>query len=200
MPLELTHMPVASRELFSLFPLRGVAHGSLGFFWLSQVTQLASYFEPLVSAAVGVASKTLNHQQQMTVLDQSKTLAESALQILYAAKEGGGNPKVRWLCGIKGERGMAEHPALPAVQSRDMFAVQVPVTAPLVSPESGDISPGQDSSLPTALSGYDSSNLGSYRESKGLKAGSVWCMAQWFGDPWQERAALHSITQLRCHW
>uniref|UniRef100_A0A8C3N914 Uncharacterized protein n=1 Tax=Geospiza parvula TaxID=87175 RepID=A0A8C3N914_GEOPR len=59
-----------------------------------KVTQLASYFEPLVSAAVGVASKTLNHQQQMTVLDQSKTLAESALQILYAAKEGGGNPKL----------------------------------------------------------------------------------------------------------
>uniref|UniRef100_A0A8C3V5M4 Talin 2 n=1 Tax=Catharus ustulatus TaxID=91951 RepID=A0A8C3V5M4_CATUS len=58
-----------------------------------KVTQLASYFEPLVLAAVGVASKTLNHQQQMTVLDQSKTLAESALQILYAAKEGGGNPK-----------------------------------------------------------------------------------------------------------
>lgn len=31
----------------------------------------------------------------MTILDQSKTLAESALQMLYAAKEGGGNPKVR---------------------------------------------------------------------------------------------------------
>lgn len=58
------------------------------------MTQLASYFEPLVLAAVGVASKTLDHQQQMTVLDQSKTLAESALQMLYAAKEGGGNPKV----------------------------------------------------------------------------------------------------------
>ncbi|XP_009992815.1 PREDICTED: talin-2 [Chaetura pelagica] len=58
-----------------------------------KVTQLASYFEPLVLAAVGVASKALDHQQQMTVLDQSKTLAESALQMLYAAKEGGGNPK-----------------------------------------------------------------------------------------------------------
>ncbi|XP_025933602.1 talin-2 isoform X3 [Apteryx rowi] len=58
-----------------------------------KVTQLSSYFEPLVLAAVGVASKTLDHQQQMTVLDQSKTLAESALQMLYAAKEGGGNPK-----------------------------------------------------------------------------------------------------------
>lgn len=58
------------------------------------MTQLASYFEPLILAAVGVASKILDHQQQMTVLDQTKTLAESALQMLYAAKEGGGNPKV----------------------------------------------------------------------------------------------------------
>ncbi|XP_014448836.1 talin-2 [Tupaia chinensis] len=60
-----------------------------------KVTQLASYFEPLILAAVGVASKVLDHQQQMTVLDQTKTLAESALQMLYAAKEGGGNPKAQ---------------------------------------------------------------------------------------------------------
>uniref|UniRef100_A0A452QYF5 Uncharacterized protein n=1 Tax=Ursus americanus TaxID=9643 RepID=A0A452QYF5_URSAM len=60
-----------------------------------KVTQLASYFEPLILAAVGVASKILDHQQQMTVLDQTKTLAESALQMLYAAKEGGGNPKAQ---------------------------------------------------------------------------------------------------------
>lgn len=51
-------------------------------------------------AAVGVASKLKDHQQQMTFLDQSKTLAESALQMLYAAKEGGGNPKVR-LCSTQ---------------------------------------------------------------------------------------------------
>ncbi|TEA30487.1 hypothetical protein DBR06_SOUSAS12410031 [Sousa chinensis] len=60
-----------------------------------KVTQLASYFEPLILAAVGVTSKILDHQQQMTVLDQTKTLAESALQMLYAAKEGGGNPKAQ---------------------------------------------------------------------------------------------------------
>ncbi|XP_030620557.1 talin-2a [Chanos chanos] len=58
-----------------------------------KVTQLASYFEPLVTASVGMASKLLDHQQQMAFLDQTKTLAESALQMLYAAKEGGGNPK-----------------------------------------------------------------------------------------------------------
>ncbi|XP_045888549.1 talin-2a isoform X2 [Micropterus dolomieu] len=58
-----------------------------------KVTQLAGYFEPLILASVGVASKLNDHQQQMTFLDQTKTLAESALQMLYAAKEGGGNPK-----------------------------------------------------------------------------------------------------------
>ncbi|XP_056907754.1 talin-2 isoform X3 [Takifugu flavidus] len=58
-----------------------------------KVTQLASYFEPLIVASVGLASKLHDHQQQMTILDQSKTLAESALQMLYAAKEGGGNLK-----------------------------------------------------------------------------------------------------------
>lgn len=60
----------------------------------SQVTQLARYFDPLIVASVGLASKLHDHQQQMTILDQSKTLSESALQMLYAAKEGGGNPKV----------------------------------------------------------------------------------------------------------
>uniref|UniRef100_A0A3Q3BI58 Talin 2a n=1 Tax=Kryptolebias marmoratus TaxID=37003 RepID=A0A3Q3BI58_KRYMA len=58
-----------------------------------KVTQLAGYFEPLIKASVGVASKLKDHQQQMTFLDQTKTLAESTLQMLYAAKEGGGNPK-----------------------------------------------------------------------------------------------------------
>lgn len=65
------------------------------------MTQLAGYFEPLIKASVGVASKLRDHQQQMTFLDQTKTLAESALQMLYAAKEGGGNPKViTILCSI----------------------------------------------------------------------------------------------------
>uniref|UniRef100_A0A8C4ILR5 Talin 2a n=1 Tax=Dicentrarchus labrax TaxID=13489 RepID=A0A8C4ILR5_DICLA len=59
-----------------------------------KVTQLARYFEPLIMASVGVASKLKDHQQQMTFLDQTKTLAESALQMLYAAKEGGGNLKL----------------------------------------------------------------------------------------------------------
>lgn len=62
---------------------------------VSQVSQMVSYFEPLIMAAIGTASKIHNSQQQMSVLDQTKTLAESALQMLYTAKEAGGNHKVR---------------------------------------------------------------------------------------------------------
>uniref|UniRef100_A0A671LYR0 Talin-1-like n=1 Tax=Sinocyclocheilus anshuiensis TaxID=1608454 RepID=A0A671LYR0_9TELE len=58
-----------------------------------KVSQMVSYFEPLIMAAIGTASKILNSQQQMSVLDQTKTLAESALQMLYTAKEAGGNQK-----------------------------------------------------------------------------------------------------------
>ncbi|XP_036384028.1 talin-1 [Megalops cyprinoides] len=58
-----------------------------------KVSQMVSYFEPLIMASIGTASKILNSQQQMNVLDQTKTLAESALQMLYTAKEAGGNPK-----------------------------------------------------------------------------------------------------------
>lgn len=68
------------------------------------MTQLASYFEPLIVASVGLASKIVDQQQQMNILDQTKTLSESALQMLYAAKEGGGNPKVM-LLNNTGHRG-----------------------------------------------------------------------------------------------
>ena len=56
---------------------------------------MANYFKPLASATIGAASNSVNHQRQMDILDYTKTLAESALQLSYAAKEGGGNPKVR---------------------------------------------------------------------------------------------------------
>lgn len=74
------------------------------------MTQLAGYFEPLIKASVGVASKLKDHQQQMTFLDQTKTMAESALQMLYAAKEGGGNPKVRRVAPTPPGGGAADHP------------------------------------------------------------------------------------------
>uniref|UniRef100_A0A670Z582 Talin 1 n=1 Tax=Pseudonaja textilis TaxID=8673 RepID=A0A670Z582_PSETE len=87
-------MLTAVQEISNLIePVAGAARAEasqLG----HKVSQLAQYFEPLVMAAVGAASKMLNHQQQMTLLDQTKTLAESGLQMLYTAKEAGGNPKL----------------------------------------------------------------------------------------------------------
>lgn len=55
---------------------------------------MVSYFDPLVLNAVGSASNTLNSKQQVAILDQTKTVAECAQQLVYAAKEGAGNPKV----------------------------------------------------------------------------------------------------------
>ncbi|BFZ14072.1 hypothetical protein BsWGS_17114 [Bradybaena similaris] len=57
------------------------------------VSTVSSYFEPLARSAIGSASRTVNSKQQMNILDQTKTVAESALQFMYACKEGGGNPK-----------------------------------------------------------------------------------------------------------
>uniref|UniRef100_UPI00358E49C6 talin-2-like n=1 Tax=Myxine glutinosa TaxID=7769 RepID=UPI00358E49C6 len=58
-----------------------------------KVSQMVSYFEPLVQASVAMTSRLLNHQQQANLLDQTRTLTESALQMLFAAKDAGGNPK-----------------------------------------------------------------------------------------------------------
>ncbi|XP_076033858.1 talin_middle and talin-RS domain-containing protein rhea isoform X2 [Oratosquilla oratoria] len=57
------------------------------------ITQMCSYFDPLVNSAIGSASNMRNSKQQMCLLDQTKTVAECALQLIYAAKEVGGNPK-----------------------------------------------------------------------------------------------------------
>ncbi|XP_041458339.1 talin-1-like isoform X4 [Lytechinus variegatus] len=57
------------------------------------VTAMANYFEPLTRNAIGAASKSINSQRQSDLLDQTKTVAESSLQLLYVSKESGGNPK-----------------------------------------------------------------------------------------------------------
>ncbi|XP_071567538.1 talin-1 isoform X3 [Temnothorax nylanderi] len=57
------------------------------------VNQIALYSEPLVSGAIGAASNMVHSKQQMILLDQTKTVAESALQLIYVTKESGGNPK-----------------------------------------------------------------------------------------------------------
>ncbi|XP_043467434.1 talin-1 isoform X2 [Leptopilina heterotoma] len=57
------------------------------------VNQVALYCEPLISGAIGGASNMVHTKQQMVLLNQTKTVAESILQLVYVTKESGGNPK-----------------------------------------------------------------------------------------------------------
>ena len=63
------------------------------------VTSFMSYFEPLVSNAIGTASNMTSSKQQVLVLDQTKTIVECAQQLLYASKESGGNPRAAHIHG-----------------------------------------------------------------------------------------------------
>lgn len=60
----------------------------------SQVAKLANFIEPVAEAAISAASKMPHSQKQTDLLDQTKTVAESATELLYAVKDAGGNPKV----------------------------------------------------------------------------------------------------------
>lgn len=57
------------------------------------VNQMIQYFEPLVQSTIGAASNMTNSKQQEQLLDQAKSVTESALQFIYATKDCGGNPK-----------------------------------------------------------------------------------------------------------
>uniref|UniRef100_A0A8C7ZGM3 Talin 2a n=1 Tax=Oryzias sinensis TaxID=183150 RepID=A0A8C7ZGM3_9TELE len=90
-----------------------------------KVTQLAGYFEPLIKASVGVASKLNDHQQQMTFLDQTKTLAESALQMLYAAKEVFFLPSPILGSFVDYQTSMVKHSKAIAVTAQEMIGFQI---------------------------------------------------------------------------
>jgi talin len=57
------------------------------------VTQVVLYCEALVYSGIGSASYMMQSKQQMMLLDQTKTVAESILQLMIVTKESGGNPK-----------------------------------------------------------------------------------------------------------
>merc|ERR1719412_3108923 len=63
------------------------------------ITSLMSYFEPMVTNAIGTASNMNSSKQQVLILDQTKAVAECAQQLLYAAKESGGNPRATHVHG-----------------------------------------------------------------------------------------------------
>lgn len=55
---------------------------------------MSSFIAPLADLAVGAASRMADVQRKVELLDQAKTVAESAAQLMYATKECGGNPQV----------------------------------------------------------------------------------------------------------
>merc|ERR1719367_2295401 len=63
------------------------------------ITSMISYFDPMVTNAIGTASNMVSSKQQVAILDQTKTVAECAQQLLYAAKESGGNPRATHVHG-----------------------------------------------------------------------------------------------------
>lgn len=57
------------------------------------VSNLSSYFDPLISNAIGCAAKAPSSKTQMNIFNQTKTTCECAVQLFQAVKECGGNSK-----------------------------------------------------------------------------------------------------------
>merc|ERR1712106_1078441 len=81
------------------------------------ITSLMSYFEPMVSNSIGTASNMVSSKQQVLILDQTKTVAECAQQLLYAAKESGGNPRAQHVHGDIDEAADAMSSSLQEMQT-----------------------------------------------------------------------------------
>ena len=51
-----------------------------------RITLISNYFDPLTDGGIGCASKIYNSKQQAAILDQTKSVAEAGLQLVYYAK------------------------------------------------------------------------------------------------------------------
>lgn len=58
-----------------------------------EAIKMANFFPILISASIGAASRTQSQQMQSSFLEQTKTLAEACMQMMYSAKKSGGNFK-----------------------------------------------------------------------------------------------------------
>ena len=55
---------------------------------------MSGFISPLADAAIATASCMTDLPRKTDLLNQTKTVAESAAQLMYVTKDGGGNPKV----------------------------------------------------------------------------------------------------------
>ncbi|XP_023248015.1 talin-2 [Copidosoma floridanum] len=57
------------------------------------VLQIISFFDPLIDSGIEMISHLMKSKQQIFLLDQTKTVLECTLQLIFVTKECGGNPK-----------------------------------------------------------------------------------------------------------
>lgn len=57
------------------------------------VNQIAKHIVPLTSGTIGACSHVVHSGQQTVLIDQAKSVVESAIQLVQVAKEAGGNPR-----------------------------------------------------------------------------------------------------------
>lgn len=51
-----------------------------------KITLISNYFDPLTDGGIGCASKIYNSKQQAAILEQTKSVTEAGLQLIYYAK------------------------------------------------------------------------------------------------------------------
>lgn len=135
------------------------------------ITSLISYFDPMVSNAVGTASNMASSKQQVLILDQTKTVAECAQQLLYAAKESGGNPRATHVHGDIDESADAMTASLQEMQaSVEKLAPNMGVVSSIVNCISeaiiqvDDYRPGSRNDAEESLATFQSRMMTSTKE------------------------------------
>ncbi|XP_048581539.1 talin-like isoform X2 [Nematostella vectensis] len=76
------------------------------------VAKMTDFLVPLCDAAIGAASLMKNSKRKGDLLDQTKTVAESAAQMMYATKTAGGNPQVHHAHPAVDEAAQSMHDAI----------------------------------------------------------------------------------------
>merc|ERR1719221_2067570 len=135
------------------------------------ITSLMSYFEPMVTNAVGTASNMNSSKQQVLILDQTKAVAECAQQLLYAAKESGGNPRATHVHGDIDESAEAMAASLQDMQgTMEKLAPNMGVVSSIVSCISeaifqvDDYRPGSRNDTEEGLVSFQSKMMSSTKE------------------------------------
>ncbi|XP_065576606.1 talin-1-like isoform X2 [Artemia franciscana] len=119
------------------------------------VNQMASYFQPLVNNCIGSASYLLNTKQQTVLLDQTKTVAECAIQLVLCAKDSGGNPKAVQLHGDVDESADQMKDALnDLTKTIENVATQAGVVSGLIDTITSAIAKAESADLPDASMSY----------------------------------------------